>query len=547
MENEVIRVLVVEDCEDDFILIREMLTRTEWMKFSVTWAPSYNTGIGQLRTPACDVALIDYRLDGRNGIEFIREAHALGCTIPFIIMTGLDDPALVNQALSAGAADYFVKGDRNQSALCRSIHYVTLRQAADKTHREERQLLRSVIETIPDRIYVKDVEGRYVIDNASHRRFIGVKGIENVVGKTVYDFFEPTIAAQFEGDDQALIRSGLPLLEREERTVDVQGRESWMRTAKVPLRDAAGKAVGVLGVSRDITESKRADGEREQINSALREALNDLRVSHEELKATQLILIQTEKLESLGRLAAGVAHEVKNPLAQIMLAADFLKDSVPAQDTVSQTVLGDIRQAVTRADKIIRGMLDFSAPNELCLRPQNINATLRQLVRLLKSELLTAHVEVRIALGEALPPVEIDENKIEQVFINVCTNAIHAMPQGGVLEITTCVRELGEGGRRAGTRTTERLHAGDRVVSVEFCDTGHGIPPDKVTAVFDPFFTTKPTGKGTGLGLTVSRKIVELHGGRLDLENRPEGGARASVIFPISRIEHLPEAHSSEP
>ena len=542
METDIIRVLIVDECEDDFILMREMLTRAGRMKFSVTWAASYEAGIGELRAPACDVALVDYRLDGRNGIELIREAHAFGCTVPFILLTGLEAPDLVNQALAAGAADFLVKGDRNQAALCRSIHYVTLRQASERLRAEERQLLRSVIETIPDRIYVKDIAGRYVIDNAAHRRFIGVKGIENVLGKTVFDFFEPRIAAQFDADDKALIRSGQPLLEREEAAVDELGREAWMRTAKVPLHDAAGHAIGVLGVSRDITARKRAEAERDRSDTALRQALAELRASHEELKATQLILIQTEKMESLGRLAAGVAHEVKNPLAQILLAADYLKDSVPADDAVAQTVLGDIRQAVLRADKIIRGMLDFSAPNDLCLRAQNINATVRQSVRLLKPELLAGHVEIRIALGEGLPEVEIDENKIEQVFINVCTNAIHAMPSGGVLSITTGLRELAAGDRRDGARTSEGLRAGDHVIVAEFCDSGHGIPPDKVAAVFDPFFTTKATGKGTGLGLTVSRKIVELHGGRLELENRPEGGVRASVILPIRRLDQTPVA-----
>ena len=542
METDIIRVLIVDDCEDDFILMREMLTRAGRMKFAVTWAASYEAGIAELRAPACDVALVDYRLDGRNGIELIREAHAFGCTVPFIILTGLEAPDLVSQALAAGAADFLVKGDRNQAALCRSIHYVTLRQASERLHGAERQLLRSVIETIPDRIYVKDIGGRYVIDNASHRRFIGVQGIENVLGKTAGDFFEPRIAAQFDADDKALIRSGQPLLEREEAALDEQGCEVWMLSSKVPLHDAAGNAVGVLGVSRDITARKRAEAERDRSDTALRQALAELHASHDELKATQLILIQTEKMESLGRLAAGVAHEVKNPLAQILLAADYLKDSLRADDAVAQTVLGDIRQAVLRADKIIRGMLDFSAPNDLCLRAQNINATVRHSVRLLKPQLLAGHVEIRIALGEGLPEVEIDENKIEQVFINVCTNAVHAMPSGGVLSITTGLRELAAGDRRDGARTSGGLRAGDHVIVAEFCDSGHGIPPDKVAAVFDPFFTTKATGKGTGLGLTVSRKIVELQGGRLELENRPEGGVRASVIFPVRHRDPTPAA-----
>ncbi len=535
MDTEIIRVLIVDDDEEDAILTRLMLTESEHTQYAVTCAANFESGLEKLRADAWDVALIDYRLDGRSGIDLIQAAHAFGCAVPFILLTGVDDPVLDDRALAAGAADYLEKGQFNNAALRRSIRYVTFRHAAERVRTEERRLLRSVIEAIPDRIYLKDTQGRFVIDNEAHRRFLGVKGMENVVGKTVFDFFPPEIAARFDADDKAVLSSGQPLLDREERATDEHGREVWMLTSKAPLHDAAGKLTGVAGVSRDITARKNAEAGRDRSDDARRRALEELRVAHEELKATQLILIQTEKLESIGRLAAGVAHEVKNPLAQILLAADFLRDSLPADDDALQTVLGDIRQAVLRADKIIRGMLDFSAPNELRLRLQNINETVRQSIRLLKPELLAGHVEIRIELGEGLPEVELDENKIEQVFINLCTNAIHAMPKGGHLTIRTSEQELAEGSSRAGARTSEGLRAGDPVIIAEFTDTGHGIPPDKVTSVFDPFFTTKATGKGTGLGLTVSRKIIELHGGRLEIENRPEGGARAIVTFPIKR------------
>ena len=105
------------------------------------------------------------------------------------------------------------------------------------------------------------------------------------------------------------------------------------------------------------------------------------------------------------------------------------------------------------------------------------------------------------------------------------------MPEGGILTVKTFTGQFTEGARDPGAKAADRLRTGDRVVIAEFCDNGHGIPPEKVALIYDPFFTTKPTGKGTGLGLTVSRKIVELHGGRLLIENRPEGGVRAAVIF----------------
>ncbi len=411
------------------------------------------------------------------------------------------------------------------------IRDITHRRAAEAMLAEERNLLRTIIEAIPDRIYVKDIDGRYVIDNEAHRQLVGMSRLEDVAGKTVHDFFPPAVAARFEADDKTVIRSGRSLLEREESRISRTGEVTWMLTSKVPLHDVRGKLVGVLGISRDITERKRAAERLEQSAGALTEALADLRKSHEELKTTQLILIQTEKMESLGRLAAGVAHEVKNPLSQIVLAADYLAGSLPEADANQRMVLDDIRHAVGRADTIVRGLLDFSAPKELALRAQDFNDIVRQALALMKPTFLAAHAELAIEFSEALPPVEVDGLKIEQVFINLCTNAIHSMPQGGKLTVRTFAAEFTDGERDPGAKVADRLRTGDSVVIAEFCDCGHGIPPDKLALIYDPFFTTKPTGKGTGLGLTVSRKIVELHGGRLLIENRPEGGVRARVIF----------------
>jgi signal transduction histidine kinase len=217
---------------------------------------------------------------------------------------------------------------------------------------------------------------------------------------------------------------------------------------------------------------------------------------------------------------------------------------LPEAGTTVSMVLDDIRKGVTRADKIVRGLLDFSAPNELSLQLQDLNVVIQQSLLLVKTELMGGHIEISMALDDALPSVELDENKIQQVFINLITNAAHAMPKGGTLSVVTGTRKLAESDRDEGAKVTDRLRVGDTVVAVEFCDTGHGIPSEKLGVIYDPFFTTKPSGKGTGLGLTVSRKIVELHGGQLRIANRPEGGVKATVVFPVKMVE--PAVNSSD-
>ncbi|NDB77812.1 MAG: hypothetical protein EB141_19575 [Verrucomicrobia bacterium] len=192
-----------------------------------------------------------------------------------------------------------------------------------------------------------------------------------------------------------------------------------------------------------------------------------------------------------------------------------------------------MQDALHRADGIIMGLLDFSAPGKVDLRPWDLNSLVRSSINLVKHELKAAQITVETDLCDNLPPVLADANKIKQVFVNALTNGIHAMPEGGRLTVRTYIKKLTpeEARPSQGARQTQTFRAGERVLVTEIDDTGTGIPQDKLGRVFEPFFTTKATGKGTGLGLTVSRKIVELHEGAIQLENLSPAGARATITL----------------
>ncbi len=389
------------------------------------------------------------------------------------------------------------------------------RKQAEQALGDEYNRLRAVIDNLPDHIFLKDTTGHYVLDNIAHLRFLGMTSTTQLIGKTVHDLFPPEEAARFAADDQSVFDTGRPIFNREELRAGANGVPQWVSTSKLPFHDEAGKLIGLICVSRDITERKEAE-------AALQEA--------------QLQLIQAEKLESLGRLAAGIAHEVKNPLALILMGVDFL-DAELADHKISGhalEVIGQIRDAAWRADGIIRGMLDFSAPNKMLLQPVDLNDLLHKSLPLVRHEMDSANVKLQTEFAENLPPASLDPNKIQQVFINLCTNAVHAMPDGGTLTVRTCLRRLDAGEvakREAGSRVNERLRVSDSAIFIEIDDTGTGVPPEKLAYIFEPFYTTKPTGKGTGLGLSVTRKIVELHGGEIRISNRPEGGARVTLLF----------------
>jgi signal transduction histidine kinase len=256
----------------------------------------------------------------------------------------------------------------------------------------------------------------------------------------------------------------------------------------------------------------------EQIDR-LKETHQSLLQTHEELKSAQMKLIQTAKLESVGRLAAGVAHEVKNPLAVIQLGVDYLTSTAKDADNRDFIeTIQDMGDAVRRADTVIKGLLDFSRLEQLNLVRLDLNPVIEESLLMVKHELTKNHITLEKHLAEPLPKIELDRNKIKQVFINVFMNAIQAIGNNGSLSVKTFA---------------DRSAAGERVV-VQVEDTGTGIPEDKLDKLFDPFFTTKPVGVGTGLGLSVTRNIVELHRATIRIANRKEArGASVTIGFPI--------------
>ncbi|MBI3417344.1 MAG: PAS domain-containing protein [Verrucomicrobia bacterium] len=413
----------------------------------------------------------------------------------------------------------------------------------ENAHEADRNLLRSLIDNLPDYIYVKDTQGRYVLDNLAHRKFLGAHTQDEIIGKLFSDFVSLELTGQPPPDDLQIVHSGQPLINHEEPAIDHRGELRWHVTTKVPLRDAQGAVTGLVGIERDITERRQNEEQLRQANfdlarsrEELLKVLGDLRKSHDELKAAQLQLIEAEKMQSLGRLAAGVAHEVKNPLAILSMGIDYLASHLANREAESTAVINDMMDAIRRADRIVRDLLDVSAPRDLNFRPENLIDIVDQSLLLVKYLLAGRPIELVREVPPNMPPVGLDRNKITQVFVNLLSNAIYAMPKGGRLMVRVYTRLLppGEAMQDPGARVANPFRTGELVAVAQVQDTGTGIPSDKLSHIFDPFFTTKPAGEGTGLGLTVAKNIIELHHGLLDIRNVPEGGVRATVMFKIS-------------
>tara|TARA_R110001592_G_scaffold116059_1_gene316874 strand:+ start:13083 stop:14876 length:1794 start_codon:yes stop_codon:yes gene_type:complete len=269
---------------------------------------------------------------------------------------------------------------------------------------------------------------------------------------------------------------------------------------------------------------------RQKAESELQSTHADLIKSHRELKQTQLHLIHAEKMESVGLLAAGVAHEVKNPLAVIMLGMDYVA-SVLSDKDVDTTALQDMNDAVSRADSVINSLLDFSREETLNRSASDLNKVIDDSLYLVKHELAHNNIDIVKVLDESILEVLLDTNKIQQVFVNLFMNATQAMKTGGTIKISTFQTKI-DAKDHIQILSKNVLYVGQHVVIAEVSDDGPGVDDKQLQKLFDPFYTTKPIGEGTGLGLSIARNIVDLHDGAIEVKNLDTGGLLFNIILP---------------
>lgn len=287
--------------------------------------------------------------------------------------------------------------------------------------------------------------------------------------------------------------------------------------------------------------------------------LESLESTNKQLKQAHEELIRTEKLASVGRLAAGVAHEVGNPLGAILGYTSILKkEGIDREE--SKDYMRRIEGEIERINKIVRGLLDFARPSKFELREVEVNKIIESTLSLLSYQANFKNIQTRLDLHPDLPLIKGDESQLSQVFMNIILNAIDAMPTGGFLQIQTqkhVVESLDADWsqwthpprRRNDPRESDYSHLrkhhpfstgltkfsrGERLARVRITDTGTGIRKEDLENIFDPFFTTKAPDKGTGLGLSITLKIVESLGGEIRVESEVGKGTTFEVYFPAA-------------
>jgi two-component system NtrC family sensor kinase len=246
--------------------------------------------------------------------------------------------------------------------------------------------------------------------------------------------------------------------------------------------------------------------------------INSRKAALDEKERTQKQLIQSEKLAALGIVAAGIAHEVKNPLAIIIQGVEYLKSST-GSDTHLVEVINKINKSAFRADSIIKGLLSFTRQMPIQAQQVDIGPVIEETLSFIEHQLKLKHIKLVTQFSPDLPKVTIDINQIKQVFLNILLNAIDAIQDGGTLTISADA---------AGSAPAERQ------LRIIVADTGCGIASDKLEKVFDPFYTTKDSTGNAGLGLSITKGIIDKHHGTVRIESEVEKGTRVIVGLPAS-------------
>ena len=258
----------------------------------------------------------------------------------------------------------------------------------------------------------------------------------------------------------------------------------------------------------------------------------ELTAAYQRLQETQAQLLQMEKMKVVWALASGIAHEIKNPLASISYGATYLHEQIHSSDAKIQTVLANIKEAVHKANGIITDLLNFAGATSLPKGPENLNEIIEKSLGLIHHELDKKHIRVVKKIDQGIPPVHIDRNRIEQVLINLMLNAIHASPQGGTLELKTYCHGITESFCDRYNLDKAKFGAGTTAIICDVEDNGTGILPEHLQKVFGPFFTTKRASGGIGLGLSVTKSIMDNHNGIVAIENITDhSGVRARLVF----------------
>ncbi len=446
------------------------------MKKFIAYAPINLEGSNQKLTWSVAVVAPQTEVEGAIHDVYIRQFLLQGVIIFIILLIG----AAVIYYESRWSAALEDEVQRKTAALEKSRNELA----------KSEKLYKSLVESAEDAILNVDAKGEIISINRYGAKVLGYTP-QGIVGKTISDIFPGKTRDEINRLINEVFADGRG--QRATHEISVGGKEYFFNINLTPIREND-RVLSTLIIAHDITTQKEMENQ----------------------------LYHTEKLASLGQLAAGVAHEINNPLAIILGFSDMLLEKVE-ENSKEYNIIKTIERQGYNCKKIVENLMTFARAPEKDQYDTDINRGIETVLEVVKNTLLTKKVNFQLDLAEGLPRVRGDAARLQQVFLNLINNAVSAMPQGGQLTITT------------------RLNANKDRVQIKFADTGEGIKKEDLPKIYDPFFTTRKVGEGTGLGLSVSYAIITKFGGTISCESKTkeeakdqESGTTFTILLPIA-------------